>query len=181
MSTSTEYVYVQLTDEARWQTTVLSRSAERTHRETAAELATFTGTMRDLAERRLTVVIHGPRRTHRGVLDGVGVDHVLVRSPSGETALLANRAIHAVGTDPGDRVAVASGAREPDHDQTFVEALGRLAEEGADVVVGLEGSARTLSGRVVALGVDVLTLAGEGAPLFVPVEAIVEVLRLPRS
>jgi len=171
---------VDLADTAAQQATVRARQEERSRRERAAELATWIGTLRDLAERRPTVAVtSGSGRVHRGSLIAVGVDHIAIRQVTGPVVLLALAAIRMLRPEPGGPGVAASGDREHAQDRTLIEALSRVADEQSQVTVQLTDVADGLQGRVLGFGEDVLTLRLAGRDrgvVYVPISAVEEVL-----
>lgn len=171
---------VGLTDDERQRAAIEARLAAREHRDRAAELATWVGTLRDLAERRSPVVVRvAGDRVHRGALVAVGLDHVAVRLGSGTVVLVAQPTIRAVRPEAGRGPERALGDRERSQDRTLVEVLERIGEDGRDVALVLRDVADPLPGRVVSIGEDVVSIrvAGEQPDaILVPVEAIAEVV-----
>lgn len=172
--------YVELADDAAHEAAVRARAEERALRETAAELATWVGTLRDLAEARRTVTVHlAAGRTHRGRIVAVGVDHIGLETERGALALLRLTAIRLVRTEPERPAPPATGDRARAQDRTLLEALDRLVDRGARVALVLDGDREPLVGRLLALGEDVLTLRLDGAggnAVYAPIGAVAEVL-----
>lgn len=142
----------------------------------AGESATFTGVLRDLAERASPVVVDGAGgRRHRGRLVAVAEDFVALERADGEVTLLRTDAVAAVraldGRTPalGDRPAVVA--------RDLAAALAALAADHPRVVlVGRDGTVTT--GELREAGRDVLVLRGEGHPpatVYVPVAFLAEV------
>lgn len=172
--------YVELTDRGVLRDAIVARGRERGRRERAAELATWEGTLRDLAERggRLVVRTAGDR-VHRGVLLAVGIDHLAVRSANGGTVLIAADIVRSVRPEPGSVAPIATGDRERSQDRTLLEALALVIEERPEVVFALREIADPIAGRVVGLGEDVITLrvdGSEGATIYLPVAALREIV-----
>lgn len=172
--------FVELTDRAALRDAVMARGQERGRRDRAADLATWDGTLRDLAERGAHLVIRtSGDRVHRGVLLAVGIDHVAVRLPDGSTVVIAADTVCSVRTEPGIVAPIATGDRERSEDRTLVEVMARVIEDRRDVVLSLRESVDPLVGTVVGLGEDVVTLkmsGGDRATAYLPVAAIRELL-----
>jgi hypothetical protein len=129
----------------------------------AGESATFTGVLRDLAERGSVVVIDGAgERQHRGRLVAVASDFVALERLDGELTLLRTDVIAAVrAADPGS--APVLGDRPPLAAQDLGAAITALAVERPRVVlVARDGTART--GELHEVGQDVALLRTDGNP-----------------
>lgn len=175
--------YLALADEAALRAAVASRLEERDRRDRAAELATWIGTLRDLAERGVRVSIACTSgRTHRGVLVAVALDHVGVELDSGSVVLLALDTLRAVRPEPGQPAPAAMGDRdERPADRTLAEVLTDLAERDGEVAIVLRDVTEPLQGEVLGLGEDVLTLRTSGSgrdTVYVPLAAVSELLVL---
>jgi hypothetical protein len=171
---------VDLADDAAQQVAVRARQEERDRRERAAELATWVGSLRDLAERGVLVAVtSGSGRVHRGSLIAVGVDHIAIRQAAGSVVLVALTALRMVRPEPGGPGVAATGDREHAQDRTLIEALSRRAEERGEVAIYLADVADGLQGEVLGFGEDVVTirLAGrDRGMVYVPIGAVEEVL-----
>lgn len=172
--------FVDLTDRAALSEAVAARERERGRRERAAEVATWEGTLRDLAERGTHVVIRtAGDLVHRGVVLAVGIDHVAVRLASGATVLLAGDTLSSVRPEPGTVAPVAMGDRERSQDRTLVEALALMIEDEPELVLGLRGTTDPMAGTIMGLGEDVVTVrmsGGDRPVAYVPVAAIREIV-----
>ena len=172
--------YLDLADDASLRMAINARSEERARQDRAADLATWVGTLRDLAERRVPVVVRtGHGRTHRGVLAAIGVDHLAVRSVNGSLVLVAMDTVRLVRPDPSVVAPAAMGDREVPHDRTIAEELEFLVERAHVVAVVVRGLPDPLRGEVAGLGEDVLTLGGVGADrgtIYLPLAAIAELM-----
>lgn len=170
---------LDLADDAAQQLAVHGRQEERDRRERAADLATWIGTLRDIAERRLLVAVtSGSGRVHRGSLIAVGVDHIAIRQTAGSMVLVALAAIRMVRPQPGAGV-TATGDREHAQDRTLPEALSRIAEERREVAIHLADVEDGLQGKVLGFGEDVVTLRLMGPArgvVYIPIGAVEEVL-----
>ena len=135
-----------------------------------AEEATTGSTIEALAHAGLGVALHlGPAGTHRGWVTELGPDHV--RLAARDRWRYLRLSCVEVVTDAGDH----EGPRPDRVDRTFVEVLSRLVGEEVTLVLA-SGAQR--SGRVAAVGVDVLTLSGDppGRPAYVSSSAVAAVL-----
>jgi hypothetical protein len=171
--------YVELADEATHEAAVRARAEQRAREERAAEVATWIGTLRDLAERGVAVSLRARSgRTHRGALVGVGTDHVALRSHAGSLVLVALTATRTLRPEPGEHAPAAMGDRARSQDRTLIEALARLVEERRPVVLAVRDVGEPLQGEVLGLGEDVLTLrlrGGDRGTVYLPVAVIDEV------
>lgn len=176
---------IELADDAVHEAAVRARLDERMRRDRAAELATWVGTLRDLAERRrIVVVTGGSGRVHSGALIAVGIDHVAMLQADGTVVLVALSAIRMLRTQPGSGSPAAMGDREHAQDRTLLEALARIADDRSPVAIYLADVAEGLHGEVLGFGDDVLTLRVGGhdrGTVYVPVGAIEEVLWTPAT
>jgi hypothetical protein len=172
--------FVELTDRAALRDAVTERERERGRRERAAEVATWEGTLRDLAERGMYVVVRtAGDLVHRGVLLAVGIDHVAMRLANGATVLLAGDTVCSVRPEPGSTAPVAMGDRERSQDRTLVETLALMIEDGPELSLGLRGAADPVAGTILGLGEDVVTVrmsGGDRPVAYVPVAAIREIV-----
>ena len=174
--------YVEFADEAAYGAAVRSRGEARERRERASELATWRGTLRDLAEQRAVVVARtAAGRRHQGMLLAAAVDHVAMALGSGAWVLIRLDALRQVTPQPGRTASPPAGDREAAQDRVLVEVLERCLEDRCAVVVCAQDVPEPVRGRVVGLGEDVVTLAVEGrhATTLLPVDAIVEVVLPP--
>jgi len=172
--------FVELTDRSTVRDAVAARGRERDRRDRAVEVATWQGTLRDLAEREEHVVIRtAGDLVHRGVLLAVGIDHVAVRFANRTTVLLAADTLRSVRPEPGSTAPAAMGDRERSQDRTLIEALALMIEHGPELVLGLRDMTDPVAGTVIGLGEDVVTvrLSGEDrATAYLPVSAIREIV-----
>lgn len=172
--------FVELGDDERIRAAIEARQEGRQRRERAADVATWTGTLRDLAEQGVGVVVRlAADRIHRGVLVAVGRDHVALRLASGATVLIMGDTIRSVRTEPGRPAPVAMGDRGTSQDRTLVEALERIAEQSTEVVLVLRDTEDPINVRMVGLGEDVLTVrttGGDAGAIYVPTTALREVV-----
>jgi hypothetical protein len=172
--------YVDLADDAAHEAAVRARAEERDLRARAAELASWAGTLRDLAEREDPVVLTGRSgRSHRGVLVAVAEDYVALRLPGGQTVAVAADAVSSVRPEPGSAATPAMGDRERAQDRTLLELLDRAAEERRRVAVAVEGAADVLQGTLVGVGEDVVSLrldSHERGMVYLRSRAVLEVV-----
>jgi hypothetical protein len=172
--------YVDLADEAAHEAAVRARAGERQLKARAAELANWAGTLRDLAEREVGVVLTGRSgRTHRGVLVAVAEDYVAMRLPAGQTVAVAGDAVASVRPEPGLATAPAMGDRDRAQDRTLLELIDRAAEERRRVAVAVEGAADVMQGTLVGVGEDVLSLRLEShdrGMVYVRAGAVLEIV-----
>lgn len=172
--------FLELGDAARLDEDIAARGERRARLSRAREVATWVGTLEDLAEQRPPVVVRlAGGRSYRGALVALGRDHVAVRAPSGQVVLVRTSAIRSLRPEPGRAAAVPTGDRERSEGRTLLGVIGRLVEERARVVVGLDDVDELLAGVLLGLGEDVLTLQvepGEAGVVYVPTAAVRELL-----
>lgn len=174
---------LRLRDDLAVEGAAARRQIARDLQDRAVELATWTGTLRDLAERGDAVVLHLEGGTaRRGWLQAVGLDHVAVRTEVGSTALVATASVRAVRPEPGVPAAAATGDRDRSQDRSLLEAIQAFVGIGDALVVGVRDLAVPLQGRLLGLGEDVLSvrvvpdLGGVAGTVYVPGGAIREVV-----
>lgn len=166
--------YVELTDDAAHGAALRERAEARGRAAHAARLASWTGTLRDLAERRLPVVVSaaGGRR-HRGALIGLATDHLALQAPDGRLVLIALDTVRVLRAEPGQVVGMAMGDRQVPVDRTLADALDRFAEARAPVTIVLRDVVEPIEATPIAVGEDVLTLRiDQAGTAFVPVAAV---------
>lgn len=173
----------ELTDAARHALAVLSRVGERELLDVAADTATFTGTLHDLADRGVDVAVHlaSGRRVH-GAVRRIGRDVVVIGRADRVQVAVAARTIRSVGVASGDAASFspARGERTDIVDVTLHGIVAEAFEFGIDLVLVAEASAEPIPGRVVGVGEDVITVEMHGpSPVVVhlPAWTIVEVHR----
>jgi hypothetical protein len=162
--------WLDLLDDARAAEHRRARSSERALRTAAEESATFPGSLLDLAEQGRSVrVATASRRRHVGPISLVGLDFLVVGD-----AWIALTAVASVGVVEG--AGAATGDRRGT-DLLLVEALARVAPERPQLAVATSGG-EVVTGRLLAVGADVLTLRldGDGGTAYVPAAAVLEVL-----
>jgi hypothetical protein len=182
-STVTDASLLRLRDDLAVEGAAVRRQTARDLRDRAAELATWTGTLRDLAERGDAVVLHlEGGATRRGWLRAIGLDHLAITTEVGGTALVALASVRAVRPEPGVIASAATGDRAGSQDRTLLEAIQAFVLVGDPLVVGVRDVAVPLQGRLLGLGEDVLTLrvatdpGGVAGTVYVPEGAIREVV-----
>ena len=150
----------ELVDAARLAEAGAQRSRERWLRQQAAEEARLSGLLLDAAERR-TVLTLRTRATqlHRGRVLTVGRDFCGLEASGGDETFIRFGAIILVRPDPGTRATVPIDARVAPLDLSFDGLLAREAPTQPSVVLVLDGDREGVSGRLLAVGADVLTLA----------------------
>ena len=172
--------YLALGDDARQAAEVTARSEQRSRFERASEVATWRGTLWDLAERRVPVSLRlAGGRTRRGCLVAVGADHLGVRTAAGQLVLVLLAAVRTLRPEPGLPAPAATGDRDLIVGRRIVEVLAEFVEERDRVVLGCEGWDEPLAGELIALGEDVLTLRVEGVErgtVYLPLDAVTEVV-----
>lgn len=172
--------YLELGDAARQDAEVAARSERRSRLERASEVATWRGTLRDLAERRVPVSLRlAGGRTRRGSLVAVGADHLGVRTAAGQLVLVRLDAVRSLRPEPGLPAPTATGDRDRVEGRHLVEVLAEFVEERARVVLGCDGWDEPLVGELSGLGEDVLTLRVEGVDrgtVYLPLAAVTEVV-----
>jgi hypothetical protein len=172
--------FVELTDRAVLRDAVAARGRERDRRDRAVDVATWHGTLRDLAERcaPLTIRTAGDR-VHRGVLLAVGVDHVALRLANDTTVLIIDDTLRSVRPEPGSVAPVAMGDRERSQDRTLAEVLAIVIEDRPELVLALRETADLVAGTIIGLGEDVVTVrmsGGDRATVYLPLAAICELV-----
>ncbi|MEA3054684.1 MAG: hypothetical protein QOD30_116, partial [Actinomycetota bacterium] len=152
-------------DEATTGERASARGRERWLRRQATEGATLVGTLLDLAEAGAQVAVWtAPERRVDGVPVGVGPDVVVLRDRHDHVAVRI-AAITVVRPGPGQRAVAATGDRSAAMRLDLVELLARLVDDRPDVAVVLD-TGESLTGALVAVGADVLTLqVGAGGDL----------------
>lgn len=170
--------FLSLEDDARHAAEVAARSERHRRLQRASEVATWAGTLEDLAERRLPVALQvAGGRAYRGRLVAAETDLVALRSEAGQLVVIRADVVRLLRPQPGVPVAVATGDRQRVAGRRFVDVLQELTEERARVLLGLDGLTEPLAGSLRALGEDVVTLELEATPralAYLPVGVIQE-------
>ncbi|MEA3075132.1 MAG: hypothetical protein QOF60_40 [Actinomycetota bacterium] len=143
-----------------------ARSQERGLRQVAEEEATFAGLALDLAERGAGVIVRtASGRPHRGRIEAVGRDFVVVRDGARPPVFVPLAAITVLRPEPSAAGnADFAGARPAPVDVSLAAALSRLAVERPRVQLTSVGDPEPLAGELRSVGADVATvqLDGEG-------------------
>ena len=127
----------------------------------AAEDATLTGLLIDLAERSGPVAVRSAGgRTARGRVVAVGADFVAVRESRLGDVLIPRRAVATVRGAPGEPPATATGDRPVSLMIVLAEALIEIAAERPSVLVAAAGD--EIRGDLHAAGRDVVSVAVSG-------------------
>ncbi|MFU8839624.1 MAG: hypothetical protein ACNA8R_02750 [Nitriliruptoraceae bacterium] len=173
--------FLSLEDEARHAAEVAARSERHQRLQRASEVATWTGTLEDLAERRLPVVLRvAGGRAFRGNLVAAERALVALRSDADQLVVVRTEAVRLLRPQPGVPVAVAMGDRQRVAGRRMVEVLQQLTEERTRVLLGVDGIQEPVAGRLRALGEDVVTLelddATPRALVYLPISAVQDVV-----
>lgn len=170
--------FLDLADAAAHDHAVRARAEARWRRERASDVATWMGTLRDLADRGAEVVVGSATgRRHSGRLTCVGADHLELSVLAGETILIALDAVCSVRAEPGS-ASPATGDRDATDGPTLLEALERRMEASDPCSIVVAPGER-LQGEIVALGEDVVTVRLADAArtsVYLPVGAVLEVV-----
>lgn len=174
---------------------VLARQRERGLRQQAEELATFTGLLLDLAERRTPIVARtSSGRPYRGRLEAVTQDCCVLRDARRITLLPLSslsfvRRVQAPGARdstgdrgwpadaPWTRAGGATGHRNAVA-VSFGALLASLAGDRPRVEIVCAGAGPPLTGELRAVGADVLTIwldADPPAPAYVSLSSVTEI------
>jgi hypothetical protein len=133
-----------------------SRARERSLREQAATLATWTGILVDLAEQGAPVTVVVANQHHRGRIVGVGRDFFVLDAHPGRSALVRSDAVVSISPE-GAAAPLPAGARGGAIDLSLMTALALLAEERSPVCLATTTGLET-AGDLLAAGEDVLTV-----------------------
>lgn len=147
----------RLLDEARADGQAQARTRERWLRRQAQESATFIGTVLDLAEAAIDVVIVTTAgRRHLGSIVGLGIDVVVLADVDGHVAVRLP-SVSFVRPSPGAVAGPATGDRVAALDLTFAELLARFVDDEPEVAVAaIDGE--TTTGTLISVGLDVVTI-----------------------
>ncbi|MET0726917.1 MAG: hypothetical protein ABWZ76_01325 [Acidimicrobiales bacterium] len=162
--------------DARIDDAALERSREHWLGEVAAQEATLTGLLAELAERGTSVSLQtaAGRRQH-GAVQVIGTDFVALRSPSGIEVLVAGRSIGIVRTA---RTPDARGDLPITADLRLAGVLSELAADRERVLIVTHDGADSASGRLQSVGHDVVVMRTDAEPsalVYVALGAIAEV------
>lgn len=167
---------VELTDQARLDAAITDRQLERELRDRAADLATVTGTLRDLAEQAAVITLSTPSgRTFTGRLLAVALDHVVLATPGHQQVVVASDSVATVRPEPRAGALPPMGDRPPAQDLELVERLARWLEVRPRLAVAPRGPGDLIKGVLTAVGEDVISLRPDaGGPLIWVATAQVE-------
>lgn len=168
--------FVALTDAVGHAEAVEARARRHERLAAAAEVASWLGTLRDLAEQgaRVAVTTRG-RRVVAGWLVGLSTDRLVLATATGETCHVRVAAVRMVRPEPGPPAPVATGDRAAPAEVTVEDVLDAAAEAGDDVVLHVRDVADPVRGALVGLGEDVATLRLDGPrrqTVYLPLAAI---------
>lgn len=159
------------------------RRERRAVRDRARELATWDGTVRDLAERAVVVTLGTAAGTqHQGTLAVVAGDHVVLAGTDGSATAVRRRDLVSLRADPASAVAshVADGRRRAPAEGRFVDLVDRWRELAVPCLVVLR-SGDTERGTVSTVGEDLVTLRTSAAAAHIPLDAVTAVTIRGRS
>jgi hypothetical protein len=168
-----------LADEARAAWVAEARERRQSLVVTATATATFTGALRDLAERQSPVQIDTTAgRRHCGSIVGVALDHLVIRDRTGLKILVPHAAVSSVRLRGELGPRPATGSRRPAQDRLLAEQLDRLGEHAEPVRLQLFGRGQVIAGRILGVGEDVVSLQLEsvGTVVYLPISAIEAVI-----
>ena len=154
-----------------------ARARARWLRMQAEESATFAGVLVDLAERRTSVVVHGPSgRRHRGIVVLVAGDFCALRTDAGREVLVAYRGIGSIRPDVRSELPV--GDRTVRAELGLAEMLNIVAADRPRVLITTLVPSEGVAGELRSVGRDVVAIRTDGdgrVPTYVPIEVIAEV------
>ncbi len=147
------------------------RNHEAGHHQLASEEARFTGLLRDVAERGLSVAVTvASGRSHIGLLSAVWADYVVVRS-----TVIALPAITSIRLPGPARLHASASAREaPTGARRLQALLADLVIDRPILRMWLAGTNEVKSGELHAVGEDMVTLSSAEHTDFIPFGAIQE-------
>ena len=156
-----------------------ARSRERWLRQEAEDGATFEGLLCDLADlgAGVTVSCHSGS-SHAGRVVEVAAGCFVLALGDGARAVLEVGAVAAVRPDPDHRLGAAAGNRVPPSARTIDEVLRSELDRRPRIRVVSAGGP-PLTGRLLAVGLDVVTVALEGADrsvCYIPSSSLSEVV-----
>lgn len=163
--------------EASAASVVRDRHRERGLRQAAEEEATFTGVLRELAERRAPVAVRTALgRAHRGLVVALGQDFLVLRDAmvGGLPVFLPLRSVSTVRSVERIEGDVA-GARPSPLETGLAALLTGLAGTRPQVTL-VSTSGEVLTGSLRSAGVDVVTIRLDGGgSTHIPMAAVSEV------
>ena len=155
---------VALLDEARAGEEGAARARERWLRRQAEEGATLVGALLDLAERGSPVSIRtGSGRSSTGLVLALGTDFLVLRAAGRGDVCVRLGAISSIRPQGGERHRPPTGGRPAPLDLLLVEVLAGLAPDRPRVALWT-GGVGLVTGELLAVGGDVVTVGLEGTP-----------------
>lgn len=158
-----------------------ARTRERWLRQEAEDGATFAGVLADLADLGATLTVRGRSgAAYAGRVAAVATDGFILALADGSRALLAHTAVVEIRPDPAHRLGAAAGDRAAPATLTIEELLRSEAAHRPRVRVASVGGP-PLSGRLRAVGIDVVTVALDGdtrSVCYLPSSSLSEVVLL---
>jgi len=134
------------------------RARQRWLERQAAEEATLSGVLMDLAERGRAVTVHDSLgHSTRGPVVALGADFVIVREPRLGDVVIPLEAVATVRAAPGESSVV--GDRVVTLELVFAHALTELATQRPTVLISTAGE--EFRGELRSVGVDVVSVAIE--------------------
>lgn len=167
-----------LLDQERGLTAARARGAQRWLRQQGLEEAQLTGVALGAAEQHESVTIRTTAgRSHTGMVTAVGADFLAVQSTGGALVYIAMRAVALLQSDRALAAVPAGDARDAPLTMTLQNALADLAGERPEVAIVSEGNPQPVPGQLLAVGVDVLSVAvaGQRTIAYVSMESLTEV------
>lgn len=159
MSPPVDDEFVAFTDAAGHAAAVEARARRNERLAAAAEVASWLGTLRDLAERGTRVAVTTrSRRVVTGWLVGLSSDRLVLALPAGDVLHLRLAAARVVRPEPGPPAPVATGDRAAPTEVTIEDVLDVAAEAGGPVVLHVRDVPEPVRGRLLGLGEDVATV-----------------------
>jgi hypothetical protein len=146
-----------------------ARRREHWLRQQAAESATVTGVLLDLAERRAAVRIDTTGGPHQGQVEAVTSGLCALRQPDGGIALIALPAVTAVHTG----LRLATGDRSPEVRLDMAGALAALSADRPEVTLELTGGAHVV-GTLHTVGIELASLCVGREPAASAVVVVVD-------
>lgn len=152
-----------LLDQERGLSAARARGAQRWLRQQGMEEARLSGVALSAAEQHDSVTIRTTSgRAHTGVVTVVGADFLALHSSGGVLVYLAMRAVALLQSDRALAALPAGDGRSAPVTTTLQNALADLAGERPEVAVVSEGNPQPVPGQLLAVGLDVLSLAVAG-------------------
>jgi hypothetical protein len=151
--------------DARADDAARSRAREGWLRRQAVAEATLAGLLVDLAEHQVEVIIDLAAGDHtaRGRLRAVGQDFAVLATRAGHLSLVASAAVLGVRPVAATNLPEPSGSRLPPLATGLVDALALLAADRPLVHLVLAPAGRTVTGQLISVGTDLVTVQPAGA------------------